>query len=118
MSEEIRKELKIVPVKISVEEHVQFVYACRNCEKNEITTTIKTASMQKSPIPGSLASPSSIAYVMTDKFVKGFPLYRQEQDFKRQGAEISRQTMTNSEAIQYCINQWDKLEAFLLDGVG
>jgi len=75
MSKEVRKELKIVPPQVSVVEHVQFVYACRNCEKNDITTTIKTAPIPKPALPGSLASSSAIAHVMTEKFVKGVPLY-------------------------------------------
>lgn len=95
MSKEVRKELKIVPPQVSVVEHIQFVYACRDCDKNDITTTIKTAPMPKPALPGSLASASAIAHVMTEKFVKGLPLYRQEQDWKRMSIDISRQTMSN-----------------------
>lgn len=46
-------------------------------------------------IPKSIASSSAIAYVMSEKFVKGIPLYRQEQECKRMGVELSRQTMAN-----------------------
>ena len=95
MSKEVRKELKIVPAKMSVVEHVQYIYACRDCEKNDITTSIKTAPMPKPALPGSLASSSAIAHVMNEKFVKGMPLYRQEQEWKRMDIEISRQTMSN-----------------------
>jgi len=95
MSIEIRKELKITPAQVSVVEHRKCVYACRKCEQNEIKTPIKTASMPRPAIPGSIASSSAIAHIMTEKFVKGLPLYRQEQDWKRMGVEISRQTMSN-----------------------
>lgn len=95
MSKEVRKELKIVPAKVSVVEHVQYVYSCRDCEKNNTNTTVKTAKMPKSPIPKSIASSSAIAYVMSEKFVKGIPLYRQEQEWQMLGVEISRQTMAN-----------------------
>jgi len=95
MSKEVRKELKIVPAQISVVEHVQYVYACRDCEKNNTNTPIKTAPMPKPALPKSIASSSAIAYVMSEKFVKGIPLYRQEQEWKRLGVEISRQTMAN-----------------------
>lgn len=118
MGEEVRRELIIVPAKVSVKEHVQFVYACRDCEKNETTTTIKTAPMPKPPIPGSLASPSSIAYVMTEKFVKGLPLYRQEQNFKRQGIELSRQTMANwmiQGSDRWLSPLYDRMHEHLLD---
>lgn len=32
---------------------------------------------------------------MTQKFVMGSPLYRQEQELHRQGIQLSRQTMSN-----------------------
>ena len=32
---------------------------------------------------------------MTQKFVMGCPLYRQEQEISRQGIQLSRQTMSN-----------------------
>jgi len=77
MSKEVRKELKIVPAQVSVVEHVQYVYSCRDCEKNNTNTTVKTAKMPTPAIPKSIASSSAIAYVMSEKFVKGVPLYRQ-----------------------------------------
>ena len=46
-------------------------------------------------IPGSFATPEAIAYIMTQKFVMGCPLYRQEQEISRQGIQLSRQTMSN-----------------------
>jgi len=36
-----------------------------------------------------------VAHIMTQKIVSGVPLYRQEQDFKRNGILLSRQTMSN-----------------------
>ncbi len=95
MSTDVRRELKIVPAQVSVVEHIKHVYSCRNCEQNEIKTPIKTATMPRPALPGSMASSSAIAHVMTEKFVKGLPLYRQEQDWNRMGVEISRQTMAN-----------------------
>jgi len=95
MSTEVRKELKIIPAQVSVVEHVRYVYACRDCEQNEINTPIKTAPMPRPALPGSPASPSAMAYVMSQKFVYGMPLYRQEQQWERLGVEISRQTMAN-----------------------
>ncbi|MBE3573724.1 MAG: IS66 family transposase [Moorella humiferrea] len=95
MSTEIRQELKIVPAQASIVRHVRYVYACRHCEQNEINTPITTAPMPKPALPGSIASPSAIAYVMTQKFVEGIPLYRQEKQWERLGVEISRQTMAN-----------------------
>lgn len=46
-------------------------------------------------IKGSIASPSIIAYIMSQKFVNAMPLYRQEKEFERLGINISRQNMAN-----------------------
>ncbi|MGE5606637.1 MAG: IS66 family transposase [Bacteroidota bacterium] len=95
MSTEERIEIEYAPPKISGIKHIRYIYSCRNCEKNEISTPIKTAPAPKPVLSGSIASPSMIACVMSQKFVMGLPLYRQEQDFERQGISISRQTMAN-----------------------
>src|SRR5690625_192575 len=95
MSTEVRRELKIIPAEVKVVEHVQKVYSCRHCEQNEINTPIVTAPMPKPAFPGSLASPTAAAFIMSQKYVEGLPLYRQEKYFERFGVSISRQTMAN-----------------------
>ncbi|NCB42930.1 MAG: IS66 family transposase, partial [Clostridia bacterium] len=82
MSKEIRKELKVIPAKVMVSEHVRYIYSCRNCEKNADTTPIIKAPMPNSAIKNSLASPSMLAHIMSRKYVEAIPLYRQEQQFK------------------------------------
>ena len=95
MSKEVRKELVIIPAQVKVIEHVSFVYSCRNCEKNATETPVITAPAPKALIPKSLVSPSLMAYIMNQKFTNSMPLHRQEQDFKRMGIFLSRQTMAN-----------------------
>ncbi|RCO04232.1 IS66 family transposase, partial [Bacilli bacterium] len=58
MSEEIRKELQVIPAQVKVVRHVRHVYACRQCEKDEIETPIVTAKMPLPVFPKSYASPS------------------------------------------------------------
>ncbi len=106
MSKEIRHELKIVPAQVSVVEHVRYVYSCRSCEKNEITTPIITAPMPAPVIKGSMASPSAVSHIMTRKYVEAIPLYRQEQQFERSGIILSRQTLSNW--MIKCSNDWLK----------
>jgi transposase len=95
MGRETRRELKIIPAQVKITEHVRKVYACRNCEKDEYGTPILKAPLSESVIKGSFASPEAIAHIMTQKFVMGVPLYRQEQEWNRQGIRLSRQTMSN-----------------------
>ena len=68
MKYEIRRELKIVPAKVSVVEHKKTVYVCKNCDKNGIEANFKTAKGVSALIEKSLASPSMLAYTMNQKF--------------------------------------------------
>lgn len=95
MSTQVREEVKIIPASASLVRHIQYIYACRKCDKNEDSTPIVKAKMPKPPIPKSFASSSSIAYVISQKYVNALPLYRQEKDFERLGIEILRGTMAN-----------------------
>lgn len=95
MSQEVRKELKVIPAQVIVVEHIRHTYACRNCEKNDIATPIITAPMPAPAFPGSLASSSLAAYVMNRKYTEAIPLYRQEQQLVHMGLPISRQTLAN-----------------------
>jgi len=95
MSEEVRRELVIVPAQVKVVSHVTPVYACRNCERNSDHTPIAKAGSPKALIPGSIASASLIAHIAAEKYVTATPLYRQEQAFVRNGVRISRQNMAN-----------------------
>jgi transposase len=104
MSNETRCEIAVIPAQTKVIRRVRIVYGCRQCERQEIQTPIVTAPMPKPVYPGSLASPSSMAYVMSQKYVDGMPLYRQEQQFERLGYTLSRQTMANW--MIYGAEQW------------
>jgi transposase len=95
MSTEERQDLKVIPAQVKVVRHIRHVYSCRRCEREEISTPIKTAPMPAPVIPKSIASPSAIAYVIDQKYVNAIPLYRQEKYFSRFGIELSRQTLAN-----------------------
>lgn len=95
MSTQVRQELKIIPAQVKVVKHIRYIYACRQCEQENITTPIIKAEMPKPIMPGSLASPTILAYIADQKYTNGLPLYRQEQQFSRLGIDLSRQTMAN-----------------------
>jgi transposase len=95
MSTEERCEIEIIPPQVVAKRHVQHVYACRNCEENNDHTPIIKARAPEPVIRNSLASPSAVAHIMVEKYVKAVPLYRQEQSFLRDGIRLSRQTMAN-----------------------
>ena len=95
IGKEVVRTLEIVPAQTIVREDIYYTYACQNCNKEDIETPVVKAPKEKNLIPGSFATPEAIAHIMTQKFVMGSPLYRQEQEINRQGIQLSRQTMSN-----------------------
>ena len=95
MGRETREELKIIPARAVILQHVRHVYACRNCEGTSDHTPIIKADMPEPVIKGGYASPETIAHIAVQKFMMASPLYRQEQEWKQNGILLSRQTMSN-----------------------
>ena len=95
IGKEVKRTLKIIPAQVVVHEDWYFTYACKSCEEENCTTQIRKTPRDVSVLPGSYASPEAIAYIMTQKYVMGCPLYRQESDFNRRNIRLSRQTMSN-----------------------
>jgi len=93
-----RRELTVIPARFKVTEHLQTAYSCRKCEKaaDDDPVPMLKSSVPAPVIRGSgVASPSLLAYIAHQKYVLALPLYRQEQEFKRLGLNLSRQTMAN-----------------------
>lgn len=92
----LRRELAYIPAQYKVVEHIQTVYACRRCEQNSDHVPMKKSEVPAPLIPGSgVASPSLLAHIMNSKYALALPLYRQEQELRRMGLPLSRQTMSN-----------------------
>jgi len=92
---EPRREIVIIPAEAKVIEHVREIYSCRNCERNSTSVPVIKAPMPEPVIKGSVASASSVAHIMTQKYSNAMPLYRQEMEFLANGLQLSRQTMAN-----------------------
>ena len=92
---EVQEKIRIIPAKIILHRDVYVTYACQNCKENSISTPILQTPKEPALIPGSYASAEAVAHFAVQKFVMGSPLYRQEQEWNRQGVMLSRQTMSN-----------------------
>jgi len=119
MGRETREELKLVPAKAVIVRHIRSVYTCRSCEKNAESVPFVKAAIPEPVIRGSFASPEAVAHIAAQKFVMGVPLYRQEQEWERNGILLSRQTMSNW--LIRCAEDWlkpiyDKLHELLVTG--
>lgn len=90
----VRDELEYVPAKVKILRYMQQACECPNC-KHKGKPVIRKAYAPKSVLNHSLASPSSVARVMYQKYVNSIPLYRQEKDWEQIGIGLSRATMAN-----------------------
>jgi transposase len=91
----IRDEIEIIPAKVVHKEHAVHAYGCNNCEEATGQKTIVRADAPTPLIAGSLATPSAVAHIASQKYVNGTPLYRIEKGFTYDGVVLSRQTISN-----------------------
>ena len=90
VGEDVREELVFIHSKIIVHRHITPKYGCPKCHCG-----IQTAPQPKRILPGTMASPSILANIMTSKYCDHLPLYRQEEIFMRHQIEINRATMAS-----------------------
>ena len=97
IGEETSEKLHIIPMQIYVEQIVRPKYACRHCEgtSDEDSPAVKIAPVEAAIIPKGIATPGLLSCVFTQKFEDHLPYYRQEKQFERLGAALSRQDMVN-----------------------
>jgi transposase len=98
IGEEISEELEMRPSQFWVVRHIRPKYACKNkncegVESDEEEGAVKIAPAPLQLIPKSIATPSLLSHIFISKFCDSLPFYRQEQQFRRLGLELSRGTM-------------------------
>src|SRR6187402_1300209 len=94
IGEERNEQLEYIPASLKVIETLRPKYACRHCEQNNTHTPIIIAPVPTSPIPKSMATPSLLAHIISNKYQFALPLYRQEVVFKQLGIDLNRKTMS------------------------
>jgi len=104
----VRSEMEYIPAKLIMKDYVQYVYKCTECGKNDKNPfdMICSASVPAPVLKHSVASPSLSAWIMYQKYALSVPLYRQERDFRRMGAELKRDMMANW--VIRCSEYWLK----------
>ena len=112
----LRSELIIIPAQVSVVDYYAASYKCVHCEQETGESYILQAQAPVPVMKKSMAAPSTVAYVMQEKFEKGVPLYRQEQYWKGQGVELRRSTMANwiIRSSRWFIPLWNLLRKEML----
>ena len=94
-TEFVRRELKFIPAKVKVIEYYSVNYGCPKCRKEAVLPQIKKGKGGRAHRIHGMASTSTVAWIMYQKYFNGMPLYRQERDWKQCGANISRTTFAN-----------------------
>lgn len=89
LPDEVYLKLRHTPAKYTVEEHHVKVYA------GEDNQTFLRGEHPKGILSHSIITPSLASSIINEKFVKAVPLHRQEQEFQRNGINLSRQVMAN-----------------------
>lgn len=111
IDEEVTEKLKIIPAQLSVVVERKKKYACPCCQSH------MAQAKSNAILPGTIATPELIAFLIFSKFFQGLPLYRIEELFNLQGVNIKRGTMASwlisvAEKLQPI---WNILEEWALD---
>ena len=90
----IRTEVQFIPAEIKVIDIYQETFECRACRKEQ-HFSIEKPVLPKPVLAHSMASASSIAHIMLQKYFYAVPLSRQEKEWLTLGVKLSRGTMAN-----------------------
>jgi len=87
IGEERTEKLKTVPAQMSVVVEIKKKYACPFCESH------MAQGKSNSILPGTIATPELLSFIVYSKFFQALPLYRLEEQFELNGIELKRGTM-------------------------
>jgi transposase len=86
IGEERTEKLKTIPAQTSIVVEIKKKYVCSWCETH-------AQARSNSILPGTIATPELLSYIVFSKFFQALPLYRLEELFKLQGVQCTRGTM-------------------------
>jgi transposase len=89
VGEDVSELLDMIVAQLRVIDIARIKKSCRRCEKMVQVTA------PSRPIPGSMAGPNLLAYVLVSKFDDHLPLYRLNEIFARMGADIPDSTLVD-----------------------
>jgi transposase len=86
IGEERTEKLKTIPAQSSILVEIKKKYVCPCCESH-------AQAKSNSILPGTIATPELLSYIIFSKFFQALPLYRLEELFKLQKIHLTRGTM-------------------------
>jgi len=111
IGEEITEELDYTPGRLFVRQYVRPKYV----NPQAVEPQIVCAALPERPISKGIASPALLAYILMSKYVMHLPVYRQIQQFKREGVAIPASTI--NEWIAACTRLLEPLYRLLAQKV-
>lgn len=91
----VRRELRFKPASLKIIEYYSKNYKCPTCAKEAELPFIVQGKDGKPHMLHGMASATTVAWIMHQKYVNAMPLYRIEKDFQQYGAKITRATLAN-----------------------
>jgi transposase len=88
VGEDVSQILDMIAAQMKVIEVARLKKSCRCCEK------MVQCPAPSRPIPGSLAGPSLLAFILVSKYDDHLPLYRLNEIFARMGTDIPDSTLS------------------------
>jgi transposase len=88
IGEDLSRELEYTPAQLEVKVHVLPKYACPKCRDG-----VASPPVPPKPVPGGIAGPGLVSFVLVSKFADHLPLYRLEDILTRHGVHLSRSTL-------------------------
>lgn len=89
IGEEVTEKLKVVPAQMIIVIEKKKKYACPCCASH------MDQAKANSVLPGTIATPKLLSFIVFSKFFQGLPFYRIEELFKLQGIDLSRALMAS-----------------------
>ncbi len=90
----LRTEIEYIPATVKAIRVYRESFECRTCRTAERTHIVE-ASVPHPLLQHSMASPSSVAWTMYQKYVNHMPLYRQAKDWSNFGLQLTRGTLSS-----------------------
>jgi len=91
----VRRELVFKPASFKVVEYHSRNYRCPACTPDKTVPKLFRGKDGKAHMLHGMASASTVAWIMYQKYANAMPLYRQEKDFMQYGVKITRATLAN-----------------------
>jgi len=87
IGEEVTERLKSYPARHVVQTVIKFKYACDCCEGHMAQGKVDSV------LPGTIATPEILSFIIFSKFFQSLPLYRLEELYGLSGIKLTRRTM-------------------------